>query len=171
MSNAANLAYDTKYPKILPSKGQDIYSLIRYEHEKNGHAGVNYVFSQLQRRFWIIRGRESVRHVINRCVVCQKSFKKPSTQLMADLPAERVDGCAPFEATGLDVFGPYVVKNGGGRGKNKRWVLLLTCMSCRAVHFELLKDMSSSTFLNALIRFHARRPGLRVIFSDDLVYE
>ena len=86
--------------------------------------------------------------------------------MMAELPAERVDGNAPFEASAIDVCGPYSVRN-GGRGFHKRWILLFTCLSCRAVHFELLRDMSSTTFLNALIRFHSRRPGLRVLVSDN----
>ena len=166
LGNAKNLSYDAKFPIILPAKGDEIDSLIRCEHEKHGHAGVNHVFSQIQQRFWIIRGREAVRLVTNRCVTCQKAFKAPSPQLMADLPAERVDGQAPFECTALDVCGPYLIQN-GGRGYNKRWVLLLTCLSTRAVHFEVLRDMRSSTCLNALIRFHSRRPGLRFLVSDN----
>jgi hypothetical protein len=40
-------------------------------------------------------------------------------------------------------------------------------MSCRAVHFEALKDMSTKTCINAIARFQARRPGLRTIFCDN----
>ena len=166
MGNAKNLSYDAKYPVILPAKGEEIDSLIRQEHQFQGHAGVNHIFSQLQQRYWVLKGREAVRRVINRCVTCQKVYKAPTPQMMAELPAERVDGNAPFEATAIDVCGPYSVRN-GGRGFHKRWILLFTCLSCRAVNFELLRDMSSTTFLNALIRFHSRRPGLRVLVSDN----
>ena len=166
LGNATNLSYDAKYPLILPAKGEFIDSLVRYEHERNGHTGVNHTFSQIQQRFWILKGREAVRHIINRCIICQKALKAPTPQMMAELPAERVDGQAPFEATGIDICGPFAVRN-GGRGFHKRWILLFTCLSTRAVHFEILRDMKSGTCLNALIRFHARRPGLRTLVSDN----
>ena len=166
LGNATNLSYDAKFPIILPAKGDDIDSLVRYEHARNGHAGVNYIFSQLQQRYWVLKGREAVRRVLNRCVTCQKLLKAPTPQMMAELPSERVDGNAVFESTAVDVCGPYQVKH-GGRGFHKRWILLFTCLACRAVHFEVLRDMRSTTFLNALIRFHARRPGLKTLVSDN----
>jgi hypothetical protein len=73
---------------------------------------------------------------------------------------------APFEETGMDVFGPFHVIHGVW-AMTKRWVLLFTCMACRAVHFEALKDMLISTCINAIARFQARRPGLRTIFCDN----
>ena len=43
---------------------------------------------------------------------------------------------------------------------------MFTCLACRAVHFEMLKDMTP-TAINALVRFHSRHPGLRVLYSDN----
>ena len=102
---------------------------------------------------------------IHRCPPCQKAFKAPTPQKMAAPPSDRVDICAPFEVTAMDVCGPFMVRN--GRATQKRWILVFTCMTCRAVHFEVLKDMTSATFINALIRFHSRRPGLRTLYSDN----
>jgi hypothetical protein len=84
---------------------------------------------------------------------------------MAPLPADHMDVCAPFEETGMDVFGPFNVIH-GGRATTKCWVLLFTCMACRAVHFESLKSMDTQLCINAIARFQARRPGLRKIFCD-----
>ena len=165
MSHSTNISYDMKYPKILPRDDVNIAALIRAEHVKQGHAGTNHVFSTLSQSYWIINGREAVKSVIHKCIPCQKNFKTPGYQKMADLPADRIDICVAFESTAIDCFGPYLIKN-SGRGANKRWVVLFTCMSSRAVHFEILQNLSSSNFLNALVRFHARRPGLRVLYSD-----
>ena len=165
LSHATNIAYDLKYPKILPKDDTNVVALIREEHQNQGHAGPNQVFSSLSRRYWILHGRELVKRIIHRCATCQILYKQPGQQKMSDLPADRVDVCSPFEVTAIDVFGPFAVRN-GGRGTHKRWVILFTCMTCRAVHFELLRDMSSATFINALVRFHGRRPGLRVLWSD-----
>ena len=149
----------------MPKDDENVAALIREEHANQGHAGTNHVWSTLSQSYWILNGRQTVKNVIQGCIPCQKNFKQPGHQKMADLPADRLDGCAPFEATAIDAFGPFIVKN-GGRGGNKRWVLLFTCLSCRAVHFELLRDLSASTFINALVRFHGRRPGLRILYSD-----
>jgi hypothetical protein len=40
-------------------------------------------------------------------------------------------------------------------------------MACRAVHFEALKDMSTSTYITATARFQAKRPGLRTMYCDN----
>ena len=166
LANATNMSYDAKHPMILPKSDQNVESLIRAEHQKLGHAGVNHTFSSLAMRFWIVNGREAVKQSVNKCVTCQKLFKPPCTQKMGDLPNDRVESRAPFESTGIDMFGPFRVKN-GGRKFYKRWVIIFTCCQSRAVHFECIRDISSSSFLNALFRFHARRPGLRVIYSDQ----
>ena len=84
---------------------------------------------------------------------------------MAPLPAARVTPGAPFLETGLDAFGPIKVKV-AGRAFHKVWVAVFTCLAVRAVHFEVLRDMSASFFLDSLARFCARRPGVRRIYSD-----
>jgi hypothetical protein len=40
-------------------------------------------------------------------------------------------------------------------------------MACRAVHLETLKDMSAQTTVNVIIRFQAKRPGIRTICCDN----
>jgi hypothetical protein len=111
-------------------------------------------------------GRTTVRRVTTKCVTCQKAFKRPRDQKMAPLSIDHMDVCVPFEITGMDVFGPFSVIH-GGRARTKRWILLFTCMACRAVHFESLKSMDTQTCINAIARFQARRPGLRKIFCDN----
>ena len=166
LGNSTTLTYDQKFPLILPNKDAHVDSLIRFEHIRNGHAGVNQVFAALKRCWYIMGGRETVRHAIHNCVRCQILFKQPSPPKMAELPFEMVDICVPFEVTGIDVFGPLKVKHHGGRAAHKYWVLILTCLGCRAVHMEILENMTSAA-IQALDRFHTRHPGLRVIYSDN----
>ena len=161
-----DLPYDAKFPRILPKGGEEVEALIRQVHIREGHAGVGHVFGYLRSRWWILKGRSVVHKVIMACVDCQKAFKNPVAQKMAPLPEDRVKMSAPFENTVVDVFGLDGVKH-GGRAYQKCWVVLLTCMAIRAVHFEVLKDLSSSTFINALVRFHSQRPGLCQLYSDN----
>ena len=61
-------------------------------------------------------------------------------QRMADLPADRMEVTPPFTIVGFDVFGPWTIrsrKTRGGTANSKRWGLVFTCLSSRAVHIEL----------------------------------
>ena len=166
LAHSTLLTRDAKFPIIMPNHNVNVDSLIRWTHQTEGHAGVNHVLSYLRRRWSIQGGRCTIRRVIHHCIRCQKLFKEPQPQKMAPLPVDRLEVRVPFEATGVDVFGPFKVKM-GGRATHKRWVMLFTCLGCRAVHFEMLKDLSTPTAINALVRFHSRRPGLRILYSDN----
>ena len=90
---------------------------------------------------------------------------------MSDLPADRVQQTQPFANCGIDVFGPYKVEVGKATrrnpGEQKLWVLLVTCLTSRAVHTEMLPAMDTSAFKNALTRFHAIRGTCARIRSDN----
>jgi hypothetical protein len=45
----------------------------------------------------------------------------------------------------------------GGYANSKRWAILFTCLVTRAVHIELVEEMSSSAFIKAVKRFTAIR--------------
>ena len=93
---------------------------------------------------------------------------------MPDLPRERVARSHPFEYTGIDYLGPLYVKefsqstdHSSVQIKRKVWVCLFTCFTVRAIHLELVGDMSAEEFLLSLRRFIARRGIPRQIFSDN----
>jgi hypothetical protein len=155
-------SYDRKHPMILPSHQEAVESLIRKEHVQQLQAGVNHIMASLRKKFFIIGGCTTVGQVIAKCIMCKKAFKKLQKQKMAPLSVERLDVCVPFEATGADLFGPFSVVH-GGRATTKCWVLLFMCMACRAVHLEMLNDMSAQTTINAIIRFQSKRPGIKTI--------
>jgi hypothetical protein len=86
--------------------------------------------------------------------------------MMADLPSSRVKSdVAPFTFTGMDYFGPFEVKQ--GRSMKKRYGVLFTCMSTRAIHIEIAECMDTSSCINALRRFISRRGPVKEITSDN----
>ncbi|XP_077137327.1 uncharacterized protein LOC143800756 [Ranitomeya variabilis] len=88
---------------------------------------------------------------------------------MADLPADRLSPDPPFTSVGLDVFGPWSVvtrRTRGGQANSKRWAVMFTCMSIRAVHIEVIESLDTSSFINALRRFIAIRGPIKHIRSD-----
>ncbi|VDI30170.1 Hypothetical predicted protein [Mytilus galloprovincialis] len=57
---------------------------------------------------------------------------------------------------GVDTFGPWNViarRTRGGQANHKRWAILFTCLVIRAIHIEVVEELSSSSFINAMRRF------------------
>ncbi|RXN38546.1 hypothetical protein ROHU_001010 [Labeo rohita] len=96
----------------------------------------------------------------------QERARRPTeTQMMADLPAYRLDPSPPFSYCGMDCFGPFLCKQ--GRKEHKRYGLIFTCFSSRAIHIEILEDLTTDAFINALRCFIAIRGAVREIRSDQ----
>ena len=102
---------------------------------------------------------------ISKCVTCRRFRGQLQTQKMSDLPEERVTQAAPFHDTGMDVFGPFYVKE--GLKTPKRYRLIFTCLASRAVHLETLNTMETDSFISALRRFINRRGKVGELRSDQ----
>ena len=85
---------------------------------------------------------------------------------MSPWPKNKLTQSAPFKHTGLDYFGPLYVKS-QNREKKKVWVCLFTCVVERAVHLEIVDDLTAEEFLLALRRVIARRGNPSKIISDN----
>ena len=81
------------------------------------------------------------------------------------LPSYRVQEAPPFTVTGVDFAGPLYVQGPNG-AQTKVWICLYTCCVVRAVHLDLVPDMSAQTFLRSLKRFTARRGLPSRVISD-----
>ena len=155
-----------KHPIILPQETSAVRLLVRWFHEKLGHCGQNYLVAELRKEYWILKVNSLARSVIRKCVVCRAIAAKPITQEMAPLPADRVNaGEPPFTNAATDCFGPFFVKV--GRSQVKRYGVLFTCLSSRAIHIEVADSMETDSFLNALRRFLARRGSVKVMRADN----
>lgn len=85
---------------------------------------------------------------------------------MADLPEERIlPDKPPFTNVGIDYFGPITVRK--GRGTDKRYGVILTCLASRAIHLEVADSLNTDACINALRRFICRRGQVSHIISDN----
>ncbi|XP_036007852.1 uncharacterized protein LOC118567265 [Fundulus heteroclitus] len=157
-------------PLLIPGKHHIATLLIRHHHEAVQHQGRHFTEGAVRASgLWIVGAKRSISSVIHKCVTCKKLRGRTEQQIMADLPAERLQTDPPFSYVGLDVFGPWEVstrRTKGGQANSKRWAVLFTCMSTRAVHIEVIEALSSSSFINALRRFFAIRGPAKQLRSD-----
>ena len=82
---------------------------------------------------------------------------------MAPLPEDKIKPARPFTNADLDFAGPLYLKDSG----EKAYICLFTCAVTRAVHLELVRDMTTERFLLALRRMIARRGMCSIIWTDN----
>lgn len=151
---------------ILPQKCDVTRLLVQHIHRANGHVGPKHMLALVRHTYWIIRGLQACKSVTSRCIGCKKQHARPLEQKMAPLPEERLTpDKPPFSYVGTDYFGPFFVKV--GRAKAKRWGVVFTCLTTRAIHLEIAHRLDTDSFLGAVTRFIARRGRPLKMYSDN----
>lgn len=155
----ASIDPEVKNPNILPKQSHVTRLLVSHYHTKVEHQGRQFTEAAVRAAgLWIVAGKRLISSVLHPCVTCRKLRGKLEVQKMAYLPPEGLSLSQPFTYVGLDVFGPWNVvtrRTRGGAAQSKRWAILFTCMSTRAVHVEVIQSMDAASCLNALRRFYA----------------
>lgn len=165
----ANLSENNKHPIILDNKNKFTYLVVAEAHTKTLHGGVELMLSYLRSKYWVIKARSLVKKHIHRCMVCAKQRSIAKTQMMGDLPKARVTPSRPFSHAGVDFAGPIQILNSKGRGAKttKAYIAIFVCMSTKAIHLELVGDLSSAAFIGAFKRFCSRRGRCSHLWSDQ----
>ncbi|XP_059620611.1 uncharacterized protein LOC132264419, partial [Phlebotomus argentipes] len=160
--------YDTRHPILLP-KGELARLIATHEHRKQMHPGPQLLLATLRQRVWPLGSRNLTRQVVHNCVRCFRCKPQLQHQFMGDLPQERVIATAPFHNTGVDFCGPFWIRPDLKRGGSpqKAYVCIFICLAIKAVHIELVSNLSCDAFIAALRRFAARRSAPLHIFSDN----
>ena len=162
----ADLHFQMKHPWILPANHHITDLVIQHCHILAGHSGVERVLAETRRGFWIVKGRTTVKRVLSKCITCKKLKAQPVSQLMGDLPKDRITpNEPPFTHVGVDYFGPFLVKR--NRSELKRYGCLFTCLTTRAIHIEVSQSLETDSFIHALQRFITRRGEPVEIRSDN----
>ena len=156
-----------KHPAIVSQQHHVTELIVRHTHEvRTLHSGREHTLGSLRQHFWISRCRPLINRVIRSCMICKRRRAEPLKQRMSDLPEDRVTPGKPaFSHVGVDCFGPFLVKK--GRRQEKKYGCLFTCLEIRAIHIEKLDSLEADAFINALIRFSARRGTPELIRSDN----
>lgn len=160
----ANITDAAKYSILLDPRHLLTLLIVRHCHQRVKHCGLKGTLTELRSQFWIVRRRQFIRNIIYKCFTCRKqdgqAYRSPAPPPLHDY---RVKEDFPFANTGIDFAGPIFVKN----PKAKVWISLYTCCVTRAVHLDLIPDMSTEAFLRNFRRFCARRGVPALLISNN----
>lgn len=146
----AELPFDTRHPIIIPPRSRLSRAIILEAHRKTGHGGTQLMLQYIRNMYWIPRLRVEIKGISMKCTTCTRFDKKPATQLMAELPADRVRQFRAFRNSGVDYAGPFLLKDSNKRGAKtqKCWIAVFVCMCTRAVHLDVVTSLSSAAFIS-----------------------
>ncbi|XP_018367479.1 PREDICTED: uncharacterized protein LOC108763994 [Trachymyrmex cornetzi] len=165
----SDLSFDACHPILLPRDHALTRHIIELEHRRNAHAGAQATMAAVRQRFWPISLRSITRKVVRNCVTCFKAKPVHSEAIMGSLPAGRVTVSRPFAHCGIDYAGPFTTRESKRRNarNQKAYLALFVCFATKAVHCELVSDLSTDSFLATLKRFASRRGRPSCIYSDN----
>ncbi|XP_066929853.1 uncharacterized protein [Clytia hemisphaerica] len=166
----APLPFDTKFPILIPRDSRLAELIVLECHQTVGHNKTKDTLNEIRSQYWIPKGRQLVKKLINSCLVCRLfEGKRCIYPDLPKLPSERVDQSYAFENIGIDYAGPVFVRNNFGDQKTlyKSWIALITCYSTRAVYLDLATSYDSDALIRILERFFNRYNAPKVINSDN----
>ena len=155
----SQLSYEEKHPAILLGKSHLSHLIIDWAHRMALHGGFKVTYSYVLRKVWLINGIRSVKSLLRNYVTSVKAIAMTMNQKMAQLPSARVNPSPPFTETGIDYAGPIYLHQAKGRGAEtyKGYIALFVCLCTKAIHLEIVGDLTTESFLGALKRFISRR--------------
>lgn len=162
----APLSQLSKFPFLLPAHHPLTILIIRSTHLRLLHAGTNSTLTALRQEFWVPTARQRVKSTIRKCTTCRKHggklYPKPDP---APLPEIRVRDAPPFTVTGVDFTGALYVQE--HNQETKVYICLYTCATSRAIHLEVVNDLTADTFLLSFRRFASRKSLPSIMVSDN----
>ncbi|XP_058456550.1 uncharacterized protein LOC131433948 [Malaya genurostris] len=166
--NLAQLPYQAKHPSLIPNNHPFTRLIAEHFHRKLLHGGGRLLISAIREEFWPPNGRRLVHSIVRNCFRCNRVNPIPAQQQIGQLPVQRVIPSRPFSITGVDYAGPLYLRPIHKRASPaKTYLCLFVCFSTKAVHLELVSDLSTQAFLCSLRRFIARRGCPAHIHSDN----
>ena len=149
----STLPYSAKFPVLLPRKHHFTNLVILDCHESVKHNGVRESLAEVRSNYWIIKGRQTVKNLLSKCIVCKKLQSKPYGLIPEQpLPGFRVSDYMAFSKNAVDFAGILYVRNifeSKGDVYNC-YIALFTCAGTRAIHLELTPDLTGPAFIRVL---------------------
>lgn len=170
----ANLSINQKHPMILSPSHPLTKLIINKTHIDTFHGGVKLVLNHIRRKFWIIQGTNTVNALVNQCVRCFRFKARESSQLMGQLPEERVKFSRPFTHCGVDYAGPINIRCSQNRGvkSHKAYIALFVCiLTLKSVRNENAFDLKTLMDSSREILYGIKNLGVDVSSWDPIIVQ
>ncbi|XP_014210054.1 uncharacterized protein LOC106640498 [Copidosoma floridanum] len=163
------MTFAERHPPILDGACPLATLTITWAHHQALHGGSRTTSAYTFKRAWIIGGSRKVKAFLRSCVTCARLQARSAVQLMAPLPRSRVTPFRAFGRTGIYYAGPFHVLAAKGRGvrTTKGYIAIFVCLTTKALHLELVGNLSTVSFLTALTRFSGCRGRPSELWSDN----
>ena len=123
--------------------------------------------SHVRLLFWIPHLRCLSKSLIKKCYGCKKFRSLPyHSPKPGPLPKDRTEKCFPFEVIGTDYAGPIYYKT-KKKSELKAYILLFSCSVTRAVHIELVSNLTNTEFILSFKRLISGRGKPKIVYSDN----
>ncbi|GFY29237.1 integrase catalytic domain-containing protein [Trichonephila clavipes] len=109
---------------------------------------------------WLIKGRQTVKNILKKCLLCKRFSSTSGVQVTAPLPALRVEQSAQFSVVGIDFGGPLYTKD-----ENKHYIVLFTCAVTRALHLERKSELEPKNLWKII-----SDPTVKAFYASHKIY-
>merc|ERR1712121_341155 len=135
-------------------------------HQKENCPGYSYTLHRIKKEMYFPKFKTKLNKIFNSCAKClihkARAFIYPGNP---PLPEFRTEARTPFEYSGLDYAGPFLIRSHDFDGKV--WICLFTCLVTRACHLTIVPDNTSDAFLKALSELQTFYRLPKLLLSDN----
>lgn len=161
--------YDVLNPVLLGKHHYFTALFIKATHYSCKHLGIQATLTNIRLKgFWVTSARAAVKRIISDCMVCKKynafAFQYPK---FTNYSKAQVELFRPFKHVGVDFTKHWWVKVKGSTQAQKMFIIIYVCLNIRAIHLDLISDMSTDSFIKSFQRFVCRFGVPDVVYSDN----
>ncbi|UYV64515.1 hypothetical protein LAZ67_3001068 [Cordylochernes scorpioides] len=156
-------------PADLASRGISLDQLLDLELWWHGPPWLKTTSQPYNDAIQVINDKCLIKQILFKCIKCARFRTKAVQQLMGNLPTSRTNWTRPFTKTGIDFAGPVIVKTSNLRNArcDKAYIALFICMFSKAIHIELVTNLTTEAFLASLRSLIGRRGRPAEINTDN----
>ena len=131
------------------------------------HAGIETVSRYVLKKVYIIEGRSLVKLVKKKCLRCHYLAKKTVDVIMGPISDYNLSIAPVYYLTQVDLAGPFKAYSAHQKRTTiKIWLAVFCCSTTSSTNIKIMDDYSSTSFIQAFIRFSCDVGYPKVLLPD-----
>ena len=154
-------------PILLPKHHHVTKLLMIQAHVDALHAGRDGTLARFRSKYYTVNASKLASSVRNKCFRCRLTDGMLQTQLMGNLPLEKLKQAPVFTYVQIDLVGPIEVAGEVQRRvRRKGYAVIFVDLAVRAIHIEFISGYSTDDFMCGWQRFVSIRSWPSICYSD-----